>query len=133
VEQLAATTAPAPAAAVPPTEDETVEFTTGNALLLGGLGGLAVGGLIGGIGFLRYKSLEDGCKEGDCAADELQDVRSLTITADIVMGVGAAVAIAGIVVMIVEAGDDEEPEGVALAVAPVPSGSGVLLGIGGEL
>lgn len=137
VEQIAASTAsaapPPPDAAVPAAGEEVAEFTLGNALLLGGLGGLAVGGLVGAIGFLRYKDVEDSCKEGDCAADELQDVKSLAITADVVMGVGAAVTIAGIVVMIVESGDEEEPEGVALGVAPTPTGSGVMLGIGGEL
>lgn len=84
--------------------------TIGIAIAAGG-GALLVGGAVTGI--LALGAAGDATTSEDSDADR---ARTLGLVTDILLGVGAAAAITGVVLMFVLGGDDDEPR--ATTVAP---------------
>lgn len=100
-----------------PLDDEPVEAsggggvsTIGIAIAAGG-GALIVGGAVTGI--LALGAAGDATTSEDSDADR---ARTLGLVTDILLGVGAAAAITGVVLMFVLGGDDDQPR--ATTVAP---------------
>ena len=97
-----------------------VAIGTGGAFLAGG-------GVTGGLALMREKKLADECRDGVCPTSkrdyamgrELMEIRS-----NIIIGIGAAAAATGIVMLILskrEHADDGEEDLAGLSVVPVVS------------
>jgi len=95
-----------------------VAVGVGGALLIGGA-------ITGGMALNLDSDLHNDCDEGGhCLDDRQPDIdklNTLSLTTDILMGVGAAAAVTGVVLLIVghkKKGENEEPVALAPAFAP---------------
>jgi len=71
-------------------------------LLMGGGAMVAVAGALTGVGaYKKYNSFEATCAP-DCSSDQASQVRALTITTDVLIFTGAAVAAAGLIWLLVD-------------------------------
>jgi len=98
-----------------------------------GVGGaaLAAGGAIGGVVMSKASKLEENCPDKQCPQSqwsELDKAENLAMTSNILLGVGAAAVVAGVVLFFVEPGASEEEPAVALVPTAGPQGAGVSLG-----
>ncbi len=77
-----------------------------------GLGGaMLIGSIVtGGMALSIDGDLKESCPQGHCPAGKKEDVdrlRPLAVSADILLGVGAATAAAGAIILLISAGDKE--------------------------
>jgi len=94
-------------------------WTPGFAVLGAGLGLAAVGAVLGGVALSMYADVEARCTNGICPADTEADRstgQALTLTTDVLIPLGVAAAVTGLVLALV-IGPDEEPA-VALSLGP---------------
>lgn len=95
-------------------------------VLLGSGAAIAIaGGVVGGVSMAREKSLLDSCVDGHCPPSEREEgdsIKRLSLTADVLYGVGAACLVTGIILFFVE--PDEEPEPAIAVTAMEVAGGG---------
>jgi len=130
---------PEPEPVVPPDdqptdpEDEPVSKKLVLGGVLAGVGGAAMvaGFVTGGVARAKTKDLEDRCPDKQCPDEsdkELHDEAvNLSRTADVLVPVGAALAVAGVVLIIMDL-NEESPDATAFGVMPVagPGQAGVV-------
>jgi hypothetical protein len=86
---------------------------------------LIAGGVAGGVALSQSGKLAEACPDGSCSparGGEVDALGSLALTADILLGVGAAAAVAGIVLLLLPEGR-ESGEATAVRVVPAPGGA----------
>ncbi len=94
-----------------------VAVGVGGALLIGGA-------ITGGMALNLDGDLDNDCEDEHCFGDRQPDIdklNTLSLTTDILIGVGAAAAVTGVVLLIVghkKKGENEEPVALAPAFAP---------------
>jgi hypothetical protein len=91
-----------------------VVLGVGAALLVGG-------GVTGGVALSKNGELADSCPDGVCQPGKQGEIDSrdaLAMTSNVLLGVGAAAAVAGVLMLVLMDGD-EEPGGADVALAPV--------------
>ena len=98
-----------------------------------GVGGAALiaGGAIGGAVMGKASDLEKQCPDNQCPEsrwDELDSAEAMAMTSNVLIGVGAAAVVAGVVLFFVEPGGDEEEAAVSLSPTVGPQGAGLSLG-----
>ncbi len=117
-------TSPTPSTDPAPEPPVSSPLRTGGWVALGVGGALLVaGGVTGGLALEAKGDVEDTCPNG-CYSDDydLVDKRdNLALTTDILIGVGAAAAAAGIAMLVVDATGGED-EGTEISLAPGPGG-----------
>jgi hypothetical protein len=129
---------PAPVEPVPePIDPDESDDGSSRMITIGwvtmGVGGaLLIGGAItGGMALNLDNDLYDKCPDDHCPANHQSDIdklNNLSLTTDILLGVGAAAAVTGFVLLIVghkKKGANEEP--VALAPAAAPGFAGAVI------
>jgi hypothetical protein len=120
---------PAPGSVAEQPEDQPPKRVwTWVVLGIGGAAGIA-GGILGGVSMKQTEDFIDDCGEHNCTAereDERDDIKRVSLTADILYGVAAAAVVTGVILFFVEPPDEE---GTAVAVTPAlqPDGVGVSL------
>jgi hypothetical protein len=70
-----------------------------------GAASLATGAIIGGLALRQRKDIESRCDGTVCPAslsDDRDEVKNMSLAADILMGIGAAAVVAGVVLFFVE-------------------------------
>jgi hypothetical protein len=97
-----------------------------------GVGGacLVAGGAIGGAVMGKASDLEERCPDKQCPEsewEELDKADSMAMASNVLLGVGAAAVVAGVVLFFVEPGDEEEAA-VSLTPTVGPQGAGLSLG-----
>ena len=126
VEKEPAQVEPAPEPIDPVESDDESSGTITIGWVGVGVGGaLLIGGAItGGMALNLDSDLDNDCEDEHCLGDRQSDIdklNTLSLTTDILIVVGAAVAVTGIVLLIVghkKKGADEEPVALAPAFAP---------------
>jgi len=101
------------------------------ALGVGGAAGIA-GGTVGIISINKKNDFMDACKDNSCLPSKKGDrdeVRKLSVTADVLYGVAAAGIIAGVVLFFVEGRTAGEND---LMVAPIAASNSAGIAIAGE-
>lgn len=107
----------------------------GDGLLIGGIVGIAVGGVglammatFGALALSEDSSLASGCgAAGTCSDDEVANANTFALLADIGLGVGLAGVSVGATLLILSLSrDDDDPAAPATAVSPwfTPDGAG---------
>ncbi len=106
-------------------DDESSGMVTAGWVAVGVGGALLIGGAItGGMALNLDSDLDHDCPDESCLGTRQPDIdklNTLSLTTDILMGIGAAAAVTGIVLLIVghkKKGEDEEPVALAPAFAP---------------
>jgi hypothetical protein len=106
-------------------DEESSGMVTAGWVAVGVGGALLIGGAItGGMALNLDSDLDHDCPDESCFGERQSDIdklNTLSLTTDILMGVGAAVAVTGIVLLIVghkKKGANEEPVALAPAFAP---------------
>jgi hypothetical protein len=90
---------------------------------------LIAGGITGGMALSQSGKLEEACPDGGCSpsrSGEVDALGSMALTADILIGVGAAAAVAGAVLLLLPGGGEEaagDPDEAAMRVVPAPGGA----------
>lgn len=86
---------------------------------------LIAGGVVGGLALSQSGKLEEACPDGNCSparGGEVDALGSMALTADILIGVGAAAAVAGVVLLLLPEGRESGDE-TAVRVVPAPGGA----------
>jgi hypothetical protein len=96
-----------------------------------GVGGAALvaGGITGGVVLSKAGELEDGCPDKQCPESQwstLDSAGNLATVTNVLLGVGAAAVVAGVILFFVEPGPGDESE-IAVAPTATDSGAGVAL------
>ena len=106
-------------------DDGSSRMTTIGWVAVGVGGALLLGGAItGGMALNLDSDLDNDCEDEHCLSNRQPDIdklNNLSLTADILIGVGAAAAATGIVLLIVghkKKGENEEPVALVPALAP---------------
>jgi hypothetical protein len=103
-------------------EKEGDPLATAGWVTLGVGGALLIGGAItGGVALSLNKDLESECSDGICPKDQWDKndkMKAMGVTTDVLIGVGAAAAATGIVLLIVSATGDEDQDGGEVALVP---------------
>lgn len=105
----------------PPTPSEEGGISTVGIAVAAGGGALLVGGAITGI--LALGAANDAVTDDDSDADR---ARTLALVTDVMLGVGAAAAVAGVVLMFVLGGDEDAATAVAPMIGPRSLGVGAI-------
>jgi hypothetical protein len=88
------------------------------------------GGVIGGVSMSREKSLLEDCADGHCPPSDREEgdaIKKLSLTADVLYGVGAACLVTGIILFFVEPDEEPEPAIAVTAMETVDGGFGLML------
>jgi hypothetical protein len=122
---------PGPEAGIPPKPEAKADdgrpLWTGGWVMVGiGAGLLAAGGITGSLALKTGKELESDYPDGvpQDKKGEIDSMDNLAITTNVLLGVGGAAAVAGAIMLIVDAGSEEEA-----SVALVPVGGGSCAGL----
>ncbi len=92
---------------------------------------LIAGGVVGGVALAQSGKLEDACPDGGCSparSSEVDALGSMALAADVLIGVGAAAAVAGAVLLLLPEGGESESGGeneTALLVVPALGGAAI--------
>ena len=116
----------------PDPQDDSRPLWTGGWVMAGvGAGLLVAGGITGGLALKTGKDLEADYPDGvpRDKKGEIDSMDNLAITTNILLGVGAAVAATGAIMLILDVGADEEP---AVALTPVTDGQSAALVLEGR-
>lgn len=111
---------PAPIAPAIPDAQATSPHPAAFAVLGAGAVGLAVFGVLGGLALAEDGALASECGTA-CAPSRVSTLESFTIGADVSLGIGAALAITGLVLVFTTTdggGSDSEGAGARLGVGP---------------
>ena len=122
---------PAEPVVAPGTDESPERVWTWVFLGIGGAAGIT-GGILGGVSMKQTQDFIDDCGEHNCTTereDERDDIKRVSLTADILYGVAAAAVVTGVILFFVEAPDEE---GTAVAVTPSLQPDGAGLGITGR-
>ncbi|HJL17953.1 MAG TPA: tetratricopeptide repeat protein [Sandaracinaceae bacterium LLY-WYZ-13_1] len=110
--------------------DDTLLIAGGISAGLAGVG-LATFGLFGGLALGEYASVESGCgATRSCTDEQLTDLSTFTVVADVGLGVAVAGAAASLVLFVLAAGssgDQASDDEVALAPWATDTGAGLAL------
>jgi len=111
-------------------EEEMTGVELGGWILVGtGAAALVAGAVCGGLALSQSSRLEEYCPDGQCAPareGEVEALGSLALSSDILLAVGAAAAVAGLVMVLVPSGGEEEMVDEPVTATVVPGG--VVLG-----
>jgi hypothetical protein len=91
------------------------------------------GGILGGVSMKQTQDFIDDCGEHNCSAereDERDDIKRVSLTADILYGVAGAAVVTGVILFFVEPPDEEDETAVAVTPTLQPDGAGI--GISGR-
>ena len=127
------TTVSAEVAPGPSGPDEGLLF--GGVASLGvAVAGFAVMGIFGGMALSEDSSLASGCgATASCQPEDVADANTFALVSDIGLGIGAAAAVAGVVLVILGLTSSSGGDTARLRVMPVASMNGAGIQLGGEL
>lgn len=132
-ETTAETTVEADVASTPSGPDEGLLF--GGVATLGvAVAGFAVMGIFGGMALAEDSNLAKGCgATASCQPEDVANADTFALVSDIGLGIGAAAAIAGTVLVILGLTSSSSGDTAGLRVTPMASMNGAGIQLGGEI